>query len=174
MTLILSLFEVPESLFFSVLSVMVVNQHILPFLCQQSVNYEHSLTLLLQGRIQDFKLGGVHLKKLRRAEGGTKYFWVFRVKNHDFTPKNPIFSNFRGGARRVRPCIVLVIHSSDNMWSLSGRESVQIFYSLLCILRSHEQVLTPHHFYRGSVMNMIVWQVNLQLPVQSVSITVHH
>ena len=28
---------------------------------------------------------------------------VFRVKNHDFTPKNHIFSNFRGRARRVRP-----------------------------------------------------------------------
>jgi hypothetical protein len=25
-------------------------------------------------------------------------FGVFRVKNHDFTPKNHIFSNFRGGA----------------------------------------------------------------------------
>ena len=83
----------------------------------------------VQGRIQDFKLGGAHLKKLRRAEGRAKIFWVFRVKkhdlrqriiffpiaeggakmfgvfrvkNHDFTPKNLIFSNFRGGARRVR------------------------------------------------------------------------
>jgi hypothetical protein len=37
------------------------------------------------------------------AEGGAKMFEVFRVKNHDFTPKNHIFSNFRGGARRVRP-----------------------------------------------------------------------
>jgi hypothetical protein len=44
-----------------------------------------------QGRIQDFKLGGAHLKKLRRAEGGTKIFGVFRVKNYDFTPKNHIF-----------------------------------------------------------------------------------
>ena len=52
-----------------------------------------------QGRIQDFKLGGVHLKKLRRTEGGAKNVGVFRVKNHDFTPKNHIFSNFRG----VRP-----------------------------------------------------------------------
>jgi hypothetical protein len=34
---------------------------------------------------------------LRRAEGGTKIFGVFRVKNHDFTPKNHIFFNFRGG-----------------------------------------------------------------------------
>ena len=25
------------------------------------------------------------------------------MKNHDYTPKNHIFSNFRGGARRVRP-----------------------------------------------------------------------
>jgi hypothetical protein len=60
----------------------------------------------MQGWIQDFKLGeGVHLKKLRRAEGGAKIFGVFRVKNHDFTPKNHIFSNLRGGGGelRVRP-----------------------------------------------------------------------
>ena len=57
----------------------------------------------MQGRIQDFKLEGAHLEKLRRAEGGAKIVGVFRVKNHDFTPKNHIFSNFRGGARRVRP-----------------------------------------------------------------------
>ena len=36
------------------------------------------------------------------AEGGANILGVFRVKNHDFTPKNNIFSNFRGGARRVR------------------------------------------------------------------------
>jgi hypothetical protein len=47
-----------------------------------------------QGRIQDFKSGGgVHLKKLHRAEGDTKIVGVFRVKNHDFTPQNHIFSN---------------------------------------------------------------------------------
>jgi hypothetical protein len=69
------------------------------------------------------------LKKWRRAEGGAKILGVFRVKNHNFTPKyhifsncggrrenfwdiscenftpkNHIFSNFRGGgAPRVRP-----------------------------------------------------------------------
>jgi hypothetical protein len=47
-----------------------------------------------QGRIQDFKLGWVHLKKLRRAEGGAKIVGVFRVKNHDFTPKDLIFFQF--------------------------------------------------------------------------------
>ena len=33
---------------------------------------------------------------MRRAEGGAKIFGVFRVKNPDFTPKNHIFTNFRG------------------------------------------------------------------------------
>ena len=50
-----------------------------------------------QGRIQDFKLEEAYFKKLLQAEGGTKIFGVFRVKNHDFTPKKNIFSNFRGG-----------------------------------------------------------------------------
>ena len=44
--------------------------------------------------------GGAHLKKLRRAEGGAKIFGVFRVKNHDFTPKKSHLSNFRG-AREI-------------------------------------------------------------------------
>jgi hypothetical protein len=54
----------------------------------------------IQGRIQDFKLGGAHLKKLRRAEGGAKFVGVFRVKNHDFMPKNHIFP-ILGGAREI-------------------------------------------------------------------------
>ena len=45
-----------------------------------------------------YQVRGAHLKKLRRAEGGANIFGVFRVQNHDFTPKNHIFSNIRGGA----------------------------------------------------------------------------
>ena len=37
--------------------------------------------------------GGRTLNKLRRAEGGANIFLVFRVKNHDFTSNNHIFSN---------------------------------------------------------------------------------
>jgi hypothetical protein len=51
---------------------------------------------LPQGQIQDFKLGEAHLIKLRRAEAGAKFAGVFRLKNHDFMPKNHIFSNCRG------------------------------------------------------------------------------
>jgi hypothetical protein len=50
--------------------------------------------LQLAGGIQDFKLGGAHLKKLHRAEGGAKIVGVFRVKNHDFTPTNHLFFQF--------------------------------------------------------------------------------
>ena len=58
-----------------------------------------------QGRIQDFKLGGggAFKKKWRRAEGDTEIFGVFRVKNHDFTTTNLIFSNFRGGGGAPLP-----------------------------------------------------------------------
>ena len=47
----------------------------------------------LSGADPGFQVRGAHLKKLHRAEGGAKFFLVFRVKNHDFTPKNHIFSN---------------------------------------------------------------------------------
>jgi hypothetical protein len=47
----------------------------------------------------------VHSFQLRRAEGGAKIVGVFRVKNHDFTPKNHIFSNC--GGRR------------ENFWGIS-------------------------------------------------------
>ena len=41
------------------------------------------------------KIWFVGVKKLRRAVRGAKIFGVFRVKNHDFTPKNHIFSYCR-------------------------------------------------------------------------------
>jgi hypothetical protein len=96
------------------------------YVLSSTIQYNTVISILMQGRIQDFKLGGAHLKKSLRAEGGAKIFgvfrvknhdlttknhifsncrgrrenfWVFRVKNHDFTPKNHFFSNFRGGAR---------------------------------------------------------------------------
>ena len=51
---------------------------------------------LIRGGSRISSQGGTHLKKSRRAEGGAKIFGVFRVKNHDFTTKNLIFSNCGG------------------------------------------------------------------------------
>ena len=62
------------------------------------------LTAHITGADPGFQVrGGAHLKKLCRAEGDTKMFGVFRVKNYDFTPKNDIFSNFRGRAPGASP-----------------------------------------------------------------------
>ena len=58
---------------------------------------------LLSGADPGFQVRGGALKKLCQAERGTKYLGVFHVKNHDFMPKNLIFSNFRGSVCRVRP-----------------------------------------------------------------------
>jgi hypothetical protein len=73
-----------------------------------------------------FQVRGAHLKKLRRTEGGAKIFGVFRVKNHDFTPKNHIFPNFRGAHRhRVRPpCI--------RPWFALSVKVIRINYTQLC------------------------------------------
>jgi hypothetical protein len=71
---------------------------------------------IFQGRIQDFKLGGGLKKNCAERWEARNLFGVFRVKNHDFTPINHIFSNFRGGGgRRVplwnRPCLFDYFHS---------------------------------------------------------------
>ena len=41
---------------------------------------------LLSGADPEFQVREAQLKKLGRAEGGAKFFGVFRVKIHDFTP----------------------------------------------------------------------------------------
>ena len=52
---------------------------------------------LCPGADPRFQVRGAHLTKLRRAEGCAKMLGVFRVINHDFTPKNHFFSNCKGG-----------------------------------------------------------------------------
>ena len=40
----------------------------------------------VQGRIQDFKLGGSALKKMRRPEGGANFFWGISCQKIIFFP----------------------------------------------------------------------------------------
>ena len=75
------------------------------------------------------------------AEGDAKIFWVFRVKNHDFTPKNHIFSNFRGGhAPGTPPPLDPPLHS------------------LINVLKFFIIFLTIHCLYTGTYTN--ITQVN--------------
>jgi hypothetical protein len=62
-----------------------------------------------------FQVRGAHLKKLHRAEGGANIFGVFCVKNHDFMPKNLIFSNFRGRTPSAPLERVINIHHLPNL-----------------------------------------------------------
>ena len=57
----------------------------------------------LQGQIQDFKLGGTHLK-IAPSGGRREKFWGISCEKSRFYAKKSYFSNFRGGGgRRVRP-----------------------------------------------------------------------
>jgi hypothetical protein len=48
---------------------------------------------MVSGADPGFQVRGAHLKKIARSGGRRENFGVFRVKNHDFTPKkNHIFA----------------------------------------------------------------------------------
>ena len=80
--------------------------HVLHLLYQfTQTNVIRVFAIVSRGGSRISSQGGAHIKKLHRAEGGTKIAGVFRVKNHDFTQKNDIFSNC--GGRR------------ENVWGIS-------------------------------------------------------
>ena len=65
----------------------------------------------IQGRIQDFKLGGGGaLKKIAPSGGRHENVWGISCENHDFTPKNLFFPILGGRAPGappppwIRPC----------------------------------------------------------------------
>jgi hypothetical protein len=58
------------------------------------IDYTIFSRCFIAGADPGFQIRGAYLKKLRRVEGGAKIVGVFRVKNHDFTPKNLIFFQF--------------------------------------------------------------------------------
>ena len=101
---------------------------------------------LIQGRIQDFKLGGAYLKKLRRAEGGANIFGVFRVKNHDFMPKKSYFFGcapppwIRPCNNSYLPCYLTITQLQSSLVWITGLHilvvsKLNIFYG---IVRSHQ------------------------------------
>ena len=55
--------------------------------------------------------GGRNSKYCAERSEARNVFGVIRVKNHDFTPKNLIFSNFRGGGGRNDSLVVITRYS---------------------------------------------------------------
>ena len=64
-----------------------------------SCKYTYVVRCIIKFLLERGCLSEILKKTLRRAEGGAKMFGVFRVKNHDFTPKNHI----RGRASGAPP-----------------------------------------------------------------------
>ena len=87
---------------------------------------------LISGADPGFQVRGGELKKIVLSEGGAKNFGVFRVKNHDFTPKNYFYSNFmvRGG-RRVRPLGSVSGASIQKLINIDRRKLVEILVLIL-------------------------------------------
>ena len=95
-------------------------------------------TLTQPGADPGFQLrggeGGAHLKKLRRAEGGAKNFGVFRVKNHDFTPKKSDFFQMQREARKFLGYFV---------WKITILRQKIIFFPILRGARAGCAPLNP-------------------------------
>ena len=117
---------------------------------------------------------GAHLKKLRRAEGGAKKFGVFRVKNHDFTPKNLIFSNIREDVRRLRPPLdpplgmILVIKKNvliGNTWKapvcIRTRRTCRMYSSTggININNTFASIISLNTFYRLRTYPLYSWTI---------------
>ena len=85
----------------------------------------------------------------RRAEGGSKISGVFRVKNHDFTPKNPIFSIAEGGAKIFE--VFRVKNHEANIISI-------VFWCVLCHVRAmlpFPTVRSTSTVYQETVIRML-------------------
>jgi hypothetical protein len=65
--------------------------------------------------------------------------YLFRVKNHDFTSTNHIFSNFRVGARAgcALPLDPPLGHQSLNIGLLSTRTLAFFFYRFVMVVRKN-------------------------------------
>jgi hypothetical protein len=74
------------------------------------ITFKITLLYNITGADPGFQVRGAGvLKKIAPSRGRHEIFGVFRVKNHDFTPKNHIFFNCRG--RR------------ENFWGISCEKS---------------------------------------------------
>ena len=63
------------------------------------LTFQHEHLICNQERIQDFKLGVVHLKKIAPNGGRREKFWgISCEKSQFYAKKSYLFSNFRGDA----------------------------------------------------------------------------
>ena len=62
--------------------------------------YYFKLEIFNAGADPGFQVRGAHLKKLRRAEGGAKFFWGISCEKSRFYAKKSYFFRLRREARK--------------------------------------------------------------------------
>ena len=97
----------------------------------------------IAGADPGFQVRGCALKEI-----ATKMFGVIRVKNHDFTPKNHIFSNFRGRPPPppppwIHPCIDFCLYLRCVYW----------FFVWICFVSVNYHCEHPIHQYVFIIKN---------------------
>ena len=88
----------------------------------------------VQGRIQDFKLGGAHLKKIAPSGGRREHFWGISCEKSRFYAKNSYFFPILGGGGGapgapppwIRPCSLLLTVKSTHAATLLVADSVPL------------------------------------------------
>ena len=113
-------------------------------------NKHVSKKLVIRGGSRISSQGGAYLKILRRAEGGANIFGVFRVKNHDFTPKKSYFLQFQGGLRVPPPLDPPLIQSIYKPMMTANQASIYLSFCDLTLfatsgLQSHVAHCCSHY-----------------------------
>ena len=131
------------------------------------VVFTYSINYFYTGADPGFQVRGGALKKMRRAEGGAKNFEVFRVKKHDFTPKNHIFSN--GGGWREHfsgiSCGKSQFYTEKSyffQWRREARKFLGYFVWKITILRQKNHIFSN---FRGGAppLNPPLDYLNLEM-----------
>ena len=104
-----------------------------------------------------FQVRGGTLKKIVPSGGKRENFWgISCEKNHDFTQKNLIFSNFRQGARRVRlplvPVPPLGLIVSEVVGVIKCKFCVVVF---VCVYMSHYSHVALFFYFRSEIGEFI-------------------
>ena len=107
-----------------------------------------------QGRIQDLKLGGVHLKKIARSRGRGEKFWGISCEKSRFYAKKIIFFPILGGRAPGAPPPPWIRprnrigggNRSTKRKPPTCPKSLTNFITLYCIGYSRHEWIRTHNF----------------------------
>ena len=94
---------------------------------------------IYQGQIQDFKLGGAHLKKIAPSGGRGENFGVFRLKNHDLQFLYFVLLHLQTLFRSFTLTIFIPFFHTNNLYSVCSH--------LQSLFRSFSLAIPLFHYF---------------------------